>query len=127
MPDNTTLSTIVMVVLMVGGFWLLIIRPNQKKQKQHQEMVNQLGEGSRVMLSGGVFGTIVHSGVRQVVVEISPGVEIAVAKQAIIRQVEPSEEEFEFEDTTESPATEVPEGLATQPQVEQPDDGRKNI
>lgn len=128
MPDNTTLSTILMVVLMVGGFWLLIIRPNQKKQKQHQEMVNQLADGSRVLLGGGVFGSVVHSGVKQVIVEISPGVEIAVAKQAIIRLVEPSEEEFEFEDEEELSADEsaadAPGVLGAWPQ-EQSDDDRK--
>ena len=92
------MSTLVMVVLMVAAFWLLLIRPAQKKQKQQQELVNNLGEGSRVMLSSGVFGTIIHNGEKQAIVEVSPGVEMTVLKQAIVRAVEPSEEEFEYDD-----------------------------
>ena len=88
MPDSNLMSTLVMVVLMVAAFWLLLIRPAQKKQKQQQELVNNLGEGSRVMLSSGVFGTIIHNG----------------EKQAIVRAVEPSEEEFEYDD---APADEI--------------------
>lgn len=101
--DNSMMSTIVMVVLMVAAFWLLLIRPAQKKQKQQQQMVSQLGVGSRVMLSGGVFGTIVQSGEKQAIVEVSPGVEMTVLKQAIIRVVEPSEEEFEYDDVEVTP------------------------
>lgn len=101
--DNSMMSTIIMVVLMVAAFWLLLIRPAQKKQKQQQQLVSQLGVGSRVMLSGGVFGTIVQSGEKQAVVEVSPGVEMTILKQAIIRVVDPSEEEFEYDDVTDTP------------------------
>lgn len=104
MPDSNLMSTLVMVVLMVAAFWLLLIRPAQKKQKQQQELVNNLGEGSRVMLSSGVFGTIIHNGEKQAIVEVSPGVEMTVLKQAIVRAVEPSEEEFEYDD---APADEI--------------------
>ena len=104
MPDSNLMSTLVMVVLMVAAFWLLLIRPAQKKQKQQQELVNNLGEGSRVMLSSGVFGTIIHNGEKQAIVEVSPGVQMTVPKQAIVRAVEPSEEEFEYDD---APADEI--------------------
>ena len=104
MTDSNLMSTLVMVVLMVAAFWLLLIRPAQKKQKQQQELVNNLGEGSRVMLSSGVFGTIIHNGEKQAIVEVSPGVEMTVLKQAIVRAVEPSEEEFEYDD---APADEI--------------------
>ena len=115
--DNSMMSTIVMVVLMVAAFWLLLIRPAQKKQKQQQQLVSQLGVGSRVMLSGGVFGTIVQSGEKQAIVEVSPGVEMTILKQAIIRVVEPSEEEFEYDDVEVTPTdgtdVEISEGEPT--------------
>ena len=103
------MSTLVMVVLMVAALWLLLIRPAQKKQKQQQELVNKLGEGSRVMLSSGVFGTIIHNGEKQAIVEVSPGVEMTVLKQAIIRAVEPSEEEFEYDDEADLEVDTLPE------------------
>lgn len=116
--DNSLMSTIVMVVLMVAAFWLLLIRPAQKKQKQQQQMVSQLGEGSRVMLSSGVFGTILHSGEKQAIVEVSPGVEMTVLKQAIVRVVEPAEEEFEYDDDSSAAVTPT-DGTLVEPTVEE--------
>ncbi|MBI4388384.1 MAG: preprotein translocase subunit YajC [Candidatus Omnitrophica bacterium] len=46
------------ILLMFAIFYFLLIRPQQKKQKEHQEMVKNLKKGDRVVTSGGVVGTI---------------------------------------------------------------------
>lgn len=97
MPDNQMMSTIVMLALMGLAFWFLLIRPAQKKQKDQQNMVAQLTPGARVMTTAGVFATIVHVGTKQVIIEIAPGVEMTVLKQAILRVVDPAEDEFEYD------------------------------
>ena len=97
MPDNQMMSTIVMLALMGLAFWFLLIRPAQKKQKDQQNMVAQLTPGARVMTTAGVFATIVQVGGKQVVIEIAPGVEMTVLKQAILRVVDPAEDEFEYD------------------------------
>jgi len=96
--DNSMLSTLLMLAVMGVAFWLLLIRPAQRKQKQQQEMVSQLAPGARVMTTAGVLGTIRELGERTTVIEISPGVEMTVLKQAIMRQATPDEDEFEYDD-----------------------------
>jgi preprotein translocase subunit YajC len=92
-------------VLVVVGYFL-IIRPQQKRTKEAKELQATLQEGSRVMMSGGIFGTIRHMGDKQVVVEVSPGVELTFVRQAIIRPLKDDEDEFEYADVSE-PATET--------------------
>ena len=50
------------LVLILGVFWFLIIRPQQKKQKEHMRMVESLKKGDKVVSNGGIFGTIVKVG-----------------------------------------------------------------
>ena len=47
-----------MMIIIFGIIYLLIMRPQQKKQKQHQEMLRNLQKGDRVLTQGGVYGTI---------------------------------------------------------------------
>jgi preprotein translocase subunit YajC len=53
------------------------------------------------MLGSGVFGTLVSVGIKQVVLEVSPGVEMTVLKQAIARTVAPGDEDSEFDELEE--------------------------
>ena len=55
--------------------------------------MNAISPGSRVMLGSGLFGTVVAVGPRQVVLEISPGAEVTVLKQAISRVVTDDDED----------------------------------
>lgn len=96
--SDGTMSTILMLVLMAVAFYFLLIRPAQRKQKDQQNMVSQLQPGARVLTTAGVFSTVRHLGTNQVIVEIAPGVEMTLMKQAIMRIVKPSEDEFEYED-----------------------------
>jgi len=91
-------STLVMIALMVGAFYLLILRPQKKRQQAVQQTLNSLGPGSRVLLGSGLFGTIVAIGDRQAVLEIAPGVQLTVLKQAIVRTVTEADEDSVLED-----------------------------
>ena len=102
------LSTILMIVLMGAAFYFLLIRPQQKRAKQQQEMTNSLAEGNRIMLSSGVLGTIRHLGERQAIIEIAPGVEMTVVKQAIVKTLGADDDEFEYADEQTEPAPAEP-------------------
>jgi preprotein translocase subunit YajC len=91
-------STLVMIALMVFAFYFLILRPQKKRQQAIQATLNSLEPGSRVLLGSGLFGTIVSIGDRQAVLEISPGVELTVLKQAIVRTVTEADEDSVDED-----------------------------
>ncbi|MET0695329.1 MAG: preprotein translocase subunit YajC [Propionibacteriaceae bacterium] len=99
---NSPYSTLVLIALMVVAFYFLIIRPNKKRQQAQQQTMNSLQPGTRVLLSSGVFGTIIEIGEKQAVLELSPGVHLTVLKQAIARAVKPGDEDTEFESEDES-------------------------
>lgn len=110
-------STLILIALMVVAFYLLILRPQKKRQQAIQQTLSSLGPGSRVLLGSGLFGTIVAIGERQAVLEISPGVELTVLKQAIVRSVTDADEDDldELEDDlADDEAVAEPEALAPQ-------------
>ncbi len=76
-------TTLILIALMVVAFYFLIMRPQKKRQQAIQKTMNELQPGTRVMLGSGLFGTLVSVGTKQVVLEVSPGVEMTVLKQAI--------------------------------------------
>jgi len=47
-------------ILLFAGMYFLLIRPQQKKQKEHQQMITQLKPGDKVITAGGLCGTITH-------------------------------------------------------------------
>src|SRR3954451_4128306 len=51
-------QSIVMVLVMFGIFYFILIRPQVKKQKEHQAMLSKLGKGDEVITRGGVIGKI---------------------------------------------------------------------
>lgn len=57
---NGLLSMILPLVLMFAVFYFLLIRPNQKKQKQRQSMLGALKKGDKVITIGGLHGTIME-------------------------------------------------------------------
>ena len=68
------------LILIFGVFYILLIRPQQKKVKQHREMLNNLKRGDKVITSGGIIGTISKVGDnKELIVEITEGVEIKIA------------------------------------------------
>ena len=91
-------STFLMIALMVVAFYFLILRPQKKRQQAIQKTMAELTPGTRVLLGSGVFGTIVSLGDRQAVLEISPGVELTVLKQAINRVVTDADEDTVLDD-----------------------------
>ncbi len=100
-------TTLILIALMVVAFYFLIMRPQKKRQQAIQKTMNELQPGTRVMLGSGLFGTLVSVGTKQVVLEVSPGVEMTVLKQAISRTVVPGDEDTEFDELEEYDDSEV--------------------
>lgn len=92
------MDLILMVVAFGAIMYFLMIRPQQKRMKQHQELIASLQPGSRVLLTSGMFATLRHVGEKQMIVELAPGVEITLLKGNVARVVTEEEEEFEFSD-----------------------------
>ncbi|MEQ6901210.1 preprotein translocase subunit YajC [Nocardioides sp. YIM 152588] len=73
-------------------FWLLMIRPQQRRQKAVQQLQSSLEVGDEVMLTSGIFGSIVELTDDHVGVEISPGTTIRVVRGAINSKVQRADE-----------------------------------
>jgi preprotein translocase subunit YajC len=76
-------SGFVMIALIFVIFYFLLIRPQQRKQKEHQKMVESLKKGDRVITSGGVYGTVVGVKDNIVVLKIAENVKVEFAKSAV--------------------------------------------
>jgi preprotein translocase subunit YajC len=74
------LSMIVMMVAFIGIFYFLLIRPQQKKAKEHQAMVQKLSAGDEVVTAGGLLGRIVEVNDSFITLEIAEGVRVKVQK-----------------------------------------------
>jgi len=72
------LTAFIPLILMFVIFYFLLIRPQQKKAKEHQNMVNNLKKGDRIITSGGVHGTITSLGDNTVSLEIAENVNIKI-------------------------------------------------
>jgi len=68
------------LILIFGVFYILLIRPQQKKVKQHRELLNNLKRGDKIITSGGIIAKISKvNDNKELQVEISEGVEIKIA------------------------------------------------
>ena len=81
-PPNP-LVTLGPLVLLLVIMYLLLIRPQQKKAKEHQQMVTRLKAGDEVVTNGGFHGTITGVQDRFVKLQLADNVEVAVLKTAI--------------------------------------------
>jgi preprotein translocase subunit YajC len=66
-----------------GVFYFFLIRPNKKKQKQHQEMIAALQPGSEVITAGGIKGEVVSVTDQYIIVKVDKGVRLTFSKDSI--------------------------------------------
>jgi preprotein translocase subunit YajC len=73
------------LLLIFAVFYFLLIRPQQKKAREHRALLSSLKRGDRVLTSGGIIAQItrVKEGVDEIEVEIAPNVRVSVLRQTI--------------------------------------------
>jgi preprotein translocase subunit YajC len=74
------LAPVLMMVLFIGVFYLLLIRPQQKKAKEHQALVAKLAAGDEVVTTGGILGKVTDVGETFITLEIAEGVRVKVQR-----------------------------------------------
>ncbi|MGI5923293.1 MAG: preprotein translocase subunit YajC [Lentisphaeria bacterium] len=72
-----------MMVPLLGILYFLMIRPQQQKQKEHQELLKKLTVGTRVMTSGGIIGTISRVDEKTVKLTVAERVDIELVRSAV--------------------------------------------
>ena len=72
-------------ILIFVIFYFLLIRPQQKRVKEHKNMVQSLKRGDVIVSAGGIIGKIIKAtdGSEQITVEISKGVNVEIARQMV--------------------------------------------
>ena len=80
--ENTFLTFLPMLAIFVV-FYFLLIRPQQKKQKEARAMLEALEKGNEVVTAGGMLGRIVKLDEQYVTVEVAPSVQVVVQRGAI--------------------------------------------
>jgi preprotein translocase subunit YajC len=78
-----SLTTFAPLILMFVVMYFLMIRPQQKRQKELKSMMDALGKGDEVITAGGVLGRVTKLSDAYVTIEVSTGTEMTVQKSAV--------------------------------------------
>jgi preprotein translocase subunit YajC len=82
---------IIFLVVIFGVMYLLMIRPRQKQQKQHEAMMQELRPGDRVIIAGGIYGQIESLSEDTAILRIESGATMKVARGSILGKQEVEE------------------------------------
>ena len=84
-PMGGAMSSIFFLLVTFGVLWLLMIRPQMKRQKEHKAMIEALAKGDEVVTAGGMIGRVAKLGDAFIHVEIANNIEIQVQRSAIVQ------------------------------------------
>lgn len=105
--QQNLLFSVIPFILIIGIFWLFIIRPQNKKQKETEKMINALKKGDKVVTIGGIHGVVSAAKEKTVVVKVDDGVSIefnrsAIAAVVVDKPAEKSNKKNSKDEVTES-------------------------
>ncbi len=79
------------IIILFAIFYFLLIRPQQKKAKEHREMIANLKKGVRIITSGGIYGTIISIDDTTIGLEIAEKVKIKITRGNVAAVVSDAE------------------------------------
>ncbi len=89
MPENSAVGLLMgmmPLVLILGVFYVIVILPQKKQQKQHEEMLKSLQKNDAVVTIGGIHGTIVNVKEHTISLRIDENIKIEIDRTAIQRK-----------------------------------------
>ena len=93
------MGPLLVLILLFVVMYAVMIRPQQKRAREHQQLISAVQVGDEVMTTAGIFGTVTAIEGDVISVEISPGVNMRVARAGIGRRLNQDVEEFEADET----------------------------
>ena len=84
-PMNSILSMVIYFAVILGFFWLIIIRPQRKQEKAHREMLSNLQPGDQEVTIGGIKGKIIKIKEDNIILRVSSNVDIDFVRNSISR------------------------------------------
>ncbi len=94
--EPSFIASLIPLILIFVIFYFLLIRPQQKRAKEHRQMVQNLRRGDQVVTAGGVKGKVTKVGDDEVEVEIAKDIKVSVIKStisAVLSRTEPAKEQ----------------------------------
>ena len=76
-------TLIIFLVAIFALMYFVLIRPQRKKQKEHEQLVSELRRGDKVITSGGIYGVIESTSEDSVVIKVESGVTMRVARSSV--------------------------------------------
>ena len=80
---SSILPFVIFLVVIFGLMYLVMIRPQRKRQKEHQELVQQLNKGDQVVTAGGIYGSIESLSEESIVIKVESGATMRVARGSV--------------------------------------------
>lgn len=74
---------LIFFVAIIAVFWFLLIRPQRQRQAAHRTLITQLAPNDEVVTAGGMLGTVRSIADDHVLLEVAPGTEVRIAKEAV--------------------------------------------
>jgi len=93
-PEGSLVSTLIMFALIIGIFYFMILRPQQKRAKERTKMLEAVKKGDKVITASGVHGTVAGLDEKTVLLQVADNVKIKYERSAIgsiVREGEVSE------------------------------------
>ncbi len=87
------LTSLLPLILIFVIFYFLLIRPQQKRAKEHRQMLENIKKGDKVITSGGIYGVVENVGTNTVTLKIAENVKVKFGKGNIAAVRPPSEED----------------------------------
>lgn len=81
---SSSWTLIIFLVLIFGMFYFLTIRPQRRRQKEHQKLMSDLKRGDRVVTAGGIYGEIERLDQDSVVIKVESGAMMRVARGSVV-------------------------------------------
>ena len=82
---QSTLMSMLPLLLMFVVLYFVMIRPQMKKQKEHRNMIDALAKGDEVVTAGGLLGKVSKIGDAYIGVELTTGVEVQMQRSAVVQ------------------------------------------
>lgn len=89
-PTGQMLQMVGMLAVFGAMFYFLLIRPQQKQRKEHDNLLKNVKSGDRVLTSGGIYGIVTNVKEKSLMVKIADNVKVEIAKTAISTVVQKS-------------------------------------
>ena len=82
-PSQGMFSTLIMFALIIAIFYFMILRPQQKRQKERQKLLGSIKKGDKIVTAGGLYGTIAGLDEKTVLLQVADNVKMKFDRSAV--------------------------------------------